>query len=165
MDAEIFKREFLPYYQKLYRIAFRYVSGEDIAEDIVQDTYLKLWNKRHEMISIENKEAFAVAVLRNNCLDFLKKAKQDYLPLYGCEIQESISLGHEIEIRDNVMHMKILIEKLPEQQKQIIMLKHWDGYSDEEIEQITGLSSGNIRVVLSRARKALREQFVKIEQI
>lgn len=42
-------------------------------------------------------------------------------------------------------------------------MKHWEGYSDEEIEQITGLSPGNIRVILSRARKTIREQFIKYE--
>lgn len=45
-----------------------------------------------------------------------------------------------------------------------MMMKHWDGYSDEEIEQATGLSAGNIRVILSRARKTVREQFLKIEK-
>jgi RNA polymerase sigma-70 factor (ECF subfamily) len=46
-----------------------------------------------------------------------------------------------------------------------MMLKHWDGYTDEEIESMTGISPGNIRVILSRARKTIREQYyTKIEQ-
>ena len=69
-----------------------------------------------------------------------------------------------MEIQDDAAYVKDLINKLPDQQRQVIMMKHWDGYTDEEIENITGISPGNIRVILSRARKTIREQYSKIEQ-
>lgn len=150
MDAETFKKEFLPYHQKLYRIAFRIVHDTASAEDMVQDAYIKLWNKRDEMSKIENKEAFAIIILRNTCLDFLRKAKNEYNIEYDKEIPEETSLSKEIERRDEAQNIKGLINKLPDQQRQVMMMKHWDGYSDEEIEEMTGLSPGNIRVILSR---------------
>ena len=73
MDAETFKKVFLPYHQKLYRIAYRIVQNSDNAEDIVQETFIKLWNKRHDMQTIDNTEAFAIIILRNTSLDFLRK--------------------------------------------------------------------------------------------
>lgn len=164
MDAETFKKVFLPYHQKLYRIAYRIVQDASNAEDIVQETFIKLWNKRGDMQDIENTEAFSIIILRNTCLDHLRKTKNDYHTNYDSDIPETASLVKQIEIQDEAERVKKLINKLPEQQRQVMIMKHWDGYSDEEIEQITGISPGNIRVILSRARKTIREQFIKIQQ-
>ncbi|EGK00706.1 MAG: RNA polymerase sigma factor [Prevotella sp.] len=164
MDAETFKKVFLPYHQKLYRIAYRIVQDAANAEDIVQETFIKLWNKRGDMQDIENTEAFSIIILRNTCLDHLRKTKNDYHTNYDSDIPETASLVKQIEIQDEAERVKKLINKLPEQQRQVMIMKHWDGYSDEEIEQITGISPGNIRVILSRARKTIREQFIKIQQ-
>lgn len=165
MDAETFKKVFLPYHQKLYRIAYRIVQNTANAEDIVQESFIKLWNKRDELENIDNTEAFAIIILRNTCLDYLRKTKNDYHTSYDADIPETVSLSTQIEIQDDAKYVKSLINKLPEQQRQVMMLKHWDGYTDEEIESMTGISPGNIRVILSRARKTIREQYyTKIEQ-
>lgn len=165
MDAETFKKVFLPYHQKLYRIAYRIVQNTTNAEDIVQESFIKLWNTRDELENIDNTEAFAIIILRNTCLDYLRKTKNDYHTSYDADIPETVSLSTQIEIQDDAKYVKSLINKLPEQQRQVMMLKHWDGYTDEEIENMTGISPGNIRVILSRARKTIREQYyTKIEQ-
>lgn len=164
MNTETFKKVFLPYHQKLYRIAYRIVQDSANAEDIVQEAYIKLWNKRDELDNIDNTEAFAIITLRNTCLDYLRKTKNDYHTSYDADIPETVSLSKQIDIQDDAKYVMGLINKLPEQQRQVMMLKHWDGYSDEEIEVMTGISSGNIRVILSRARKTIREQYSKIEQ-
>jgi RNA polymerase sigma-70 factor (ECF subfamily) len=164
MDAETFKKVFIPYHQKLYRIAYRIVQDAASAEDIVQDTFIKLWNKRGEMEDVDNTEAFAIIILRNTSLDYLRKIKNDRYTDYDADIPETVSLTKQIELQDETEQVRRLINKLPDQQRQIMMMKHWDGYSDEEIEQATGLSAGNIRVILSRARKTIREQFIKIGQ-
>lgn len=164
MDADTFKKVFIPYHQKLYRIAYRIVQDAANAEDIVQDTFIKLWNKRDEMESVDNTEAFAIIILRNTCLDHLRKTKNDRYTDYDTDIPETTSLTKQIELQDEAEKIKYLINKLPDQQRQVMMMKHWDDYSDEEIEQATGLSAGNIRVILSRARKTIREQYTKIGQ-
>ena len=163
MDAEAFKKVFLPYHAKLYRIAYRIVQDAANAEDIVQDAFIKLWNKREDMQNIDNTEAFAIIILRNTCLDFLRKTKNGQHSNYDMDIPETVSLSEQMEIQDDANRVKLLISKLPDQQRQVLMLKHWDGYSDEEIVQATGISPGNIRVILSRARKTIREQFIKVE--
>ncbi|MDH6307679.1 RNA polymerase sigma-70 factor (ECF subfamily) [Dysgonomonas sp. PFB1-18] len=163
MDAETFKKAFLPYHQKLYRTAYRIVKDAAGAEDIVQDTFMKLWSKRNDMQAVDNTEAFAIIILRNTCLDYLRKTKNDNHSDYDTDIPETVLLSKQIELQSDANIVKQLIDKLPEQQREILMMKHWEGYSDEEIEQITGLSPGNIRVILSRARKTIREQFIKYE--
>lgn len=164
MNAETFKKVFLPYHQKLYRIAFRILSDKAEAEDAVQETFIKLWNKRHELQSIDNTEGFSVIVLRNICLDMLRKEHTAYKTDYDTEIAETDLLENRIEKKDSLYNVEQLINKLPEQQRQVMQLKHWDGCSDKEIEKITGLSTVNIRVILSRSRKAIREEFIKLDK-
>lgn len=162
MDAESFKRKFLPYHQKLYRIAFRILLNENEAKDIVQDTYMKLWTKRDILSDINSTEAFAITVTKNLCLDYLRNRKRTEKYDPNMLEAESLVTSINMEIMDETEHIKKLIMNLPIQQRQILMFKDWDGYSNQEIENITGLTENNIRVILSRARKTVREQYFKL---
>ncbi|MDR0232918.1 MAG: RNA polymerase sigma factor [Dysgonamonadaceae bacterium] len=164
MDENAFKQLFLPFHRKLFCIAYRILSNANDAEDIIQETYIKLWTKRHEIGHISNAESFSIIVLKNTCLDFLRKTKNDLLTEYDYNIPSSISLSNEVEQLDQLNHVSLLMSKLSGQQQLVLKLKHWDGYSDEEIEQITGLQRGNIKVILSRARKMIKDEYLKLEQ-
>ena len=71
MDAESFKKEFLPYHRKLYCVAYRLLENSADAEDIVQEAYLKLWDKREGLTVISNPEAFSVTLVKNICYVFI----------------------------------------------------------------------------------------------
>lgn len=75
MDAESFKKEFLPYHRKLYCIAYRLLENAADAEDLVQEAYLKLWDKREGLAIISNPEAFSVTLVKNMCFDLLRSGK------------------------------------------------------------------------------------------
>ena len=75
MDAENFKRKFLLFHPKLFRIAYALVENKADAEDILQDAYFKLWNKRDDLPDIDNPEAFCVTLVKNLCLDFLRSPR------------------------------------------------------------------------------------------
>ena len=138
MDTESFKREFLPYHRKLYCVAYRLLENAADAEDLVQEAYLKLWDKREGLSVISNPEAFSVTLVKNMCFDLLRSGK------YVLSRQRKDIIAH-----------------LPEQQQRIINMRDIKGCSYEEIEQVTGLNSINVRVLLSRARKKIREEFNK----
>lgn len=72
MDTESFKREFLPYHRKLYCVAYRLLENAADAEDLVQEAYLKLWDKREGLSVISNPEAFSVTLVKNMCFDLLR---------------------------------------------------------------------------------------------
>lgn len=163
MDAESFKKEFLPYHRKLYHVAYRLLENEADAEDVVQEAYLKLWDKRDGLAIISNPEAFSVTLIKNMCYDLLRSGK------YAAAKQtvELTSIhrtcpADDLEMRDEVRQVKKIITQLPEQQQTVVMLRDVKECSYEEIEHITGLNSVNIRVLLSRARKRIREQFNKL---
>jgi len=165
MDVECFKQQFLPCHEKLYRIAFRLLGNREDAEDMLQEVYLKLWNKRNSLETIVNAEAYAVGILKNVCFDFLRSSGQN---TFSRELKQILgecagdSLVKQLELEDEACQIKMLINLLPEQQRKVMWLRDVNDCSFEEIEQETGLNAVNIRVALSRARKRIREQFNRI---
>ena len=162
MDAESFKNEFLPYHRKLYSVAYRLLENAADAEDLVQEAYLKLWDKREGLMVISNPEAFSVTLVKNMCFDLLRSGKY-VLSRQTVELTavQDISQADNLEVRDEVRLEKDNIAHLHEQQQRIVNLRDVKGCSYEEIEQVTGLNSINVRVLLSRARKKIREEFNK----
>lgn len=145
----------------MFRIAFRLLENSDEAQDVVQEVFVKLWEKRNEMNSISNAESFCVVMVKNQCLDVLRAARNRSVPFESAYVDnnESQSFMNDFENKEALEIVEGLIEKLPEQQKLIFKLRHNDDCSLEEIEQITGLSAVNVRVILSRVRKTIKEQF------
>ncbi|GHT76034.1 DNA-directed RNA polymerase sigma-70 factor [Bacteroidia bacterium] len=163
MNAETFKRTFLPLHAKLYRVAYRLVENQADAEDMVQECYIKLWQKRSEWIFIQNPESFSVTIIKNVCLDFLRKTKPEIA--LNDALQLSVhSDEKQIEQRDRLEKIERIVAQLPEQQKKVVRLKYWDDLADEDIEKQTGLKRGNIKVILSRTRKIIQEQYLKWER-
>ena len=164
MDVDSFKRLFLPLHPKLFRIAYALVENKADAEDILQDAYYKLWSRREELANVLNPEAFCVTLVKNLCLDYLRSPRANR---HDEDVTEAVTLStdsspdKELEMQDKVEHIHNLISRLPENQRQVIRLRGIDDCSMDEIEQITGLNAVNIRVLLSRARKIIREQFDK----
>ena len=162
MDTGSFKREFLPYHRKLYCVAYRLLENAADAEDLVQEAYLKLWDKREGLSVISNPEAFSVTLVKNMCFDLLRSGKY-VLSRQSVELSaaQDVFQPDNLEAREGVRQIKDIIAHLPEQQQRIINMRDIKGCSYEEIEQVTGLNSINVRVLLSRARKKIREEFNK----
>ena len=164
MDAASFKQQFLPCHAKLYRVAFRLMGNVQDAEDMVQEAYLKLWKKRDELSEVASIEAYCVTLIKSLCYDSLRSCRPDEdsrLP-EELKLPTDSNIAREIEQKDEARQVKRLIRQLPRSQQQIILLRDVNDCSYEEIEQVTGLTAVNIRVLLSRARKKIREQFNEI---
>mgnify|MGYP001432667127 FL=1 len=164
VTADIFKRLYLPH-PKLYRIAFALVGNQEEAEDIVQEVYSRLWERRDELAVVRNPEAYAITLTKHFCLDYLRspRASRQTAELEETEeFQSDSSPEKETVEKDQIRQIQRWIDKLPLNQQQVLRLQGMEDYSVEEIEQITGYTAGNIRVLLSRARKTIREQFNKL---
>ena len=164
MTAEDFKRRFLPFHSKLYRIAFALVGNSDDAEDILQEAYSKLWMKREELEVVQNPEAFCVTLIKNVCLDYLRSPRanrheEDITEAY--QLSTDSSPERKAEEKEKILNIRKWMRRLPEKQQQVLRLQSFEDCSMEEMEKITGLSAGNIRLLLFRARKTLKEQFYK----
>ena len=159
MEASEFKRLFLPCSNKLYLVAWRLTHNRQEAEDLVQETMLKLWTQRNKLHELKNSEAFSVRTLHNIFIDQNRKkhlAETDSPPEEMTLKANECDASEMMQQKETGIIVTRLIAKLPKQQRDIITLKDIDDFSYEEIAQQTGLSMINIRVHLSRARKQIR---------
>jgi len=162
MTAEEFKRVYYPFHPKLYRIAFALLNNAADAEDILQDTYYKLWSRRNELTDILQPEAFCVRLLKNHCLDFLRAPRNrlDNEPVETVKMTTETTPEIELESKEKVQQIETLIEQLPEKQRIVMQMRGCGDCSFEEIEAATGESAANIRVLLLRARKTLKSMLI-----
>lgn len=164
MDAERFKQQFLPLHPRLYRVAYALTENSRDAEDILQEAYCKLWIRRKELLHIRNAEAFCVTLVKNLCIDFLRSAPRQHPnapPAESLLPDSGASPETRMIEQDEIQLIQRLINSLPAKQRRILRLRSIEGCSQEETEAITGLSAANVRVLLSRARKFIREQYLK----
>ncbi|MDD5184120.1 MAG: sigma-70 family RNA polymerase sigma factor [Paludibacter sp.] len=162
MSQERYKAEILPIREKLFHIAQRILVEEQEAEDAVQEVLLKLWRMRDSLDKYDSTTAFATTVTKNHCLDRLKvKNRQDLLDesYYARAGNDNPYL--QLERKNTEEVLKKIIENLPALQQAIIKMKDMEEYEVEEIAEITGTNVEAVRVNLSRARKKVREEYLK----
>lgn len=152
----------LPFKDKVFRLAKRFLISKDAAEDATQDIYLKLWKNKEKLRSFNNVEAFAMTMTKNHCLDVLKLKSSSNLKIVHSNYKDdNQNLDKQTDNKDSVNIIHQLIDKLPPKQKLIIQLRDVEQYSFEEIGKILEIQPTAIRVALSRARKTIREQLIK----
>ena len=164
MDLQVFKQRILPVQGRLFRLAQLFLRNREDAEDTLQDVLLRLWTNRQQLDSYQSVEALAVQMTKNICLDRLKahvRQKTTDDPDLPSVQAAGVSPYQQLELSDSVDLIHRLIDDLPEQQRYILHLRDVEEYSFDEIEQVTGLSINNIRVILSRARQRLRDNYIK----
>ncbi|WP_337044986.1 RNA polymerase sigma factor [Emticicia sp. 17c] len=165
MDLKVFTQAVLSHQARLFRVAKLFLRNNEEAEDTVQEILLKLWDKRQQLDHYQSVEALAVQMTKNLCLDKLKShayTKTEAMP-DTVEVKELARTPHEqTELSDSNQLLKSIIDNLPELQKTILHLRDVEEYSFEEIEEITGQTINNIRVILSRARKSVRDSYLKV---
>ena len=156
MTSQKFSTEYLPLAPMLYRIAFHILEQQDEAEDAVQETFLKLWEIRDKLDDVESAKAYSIRILKNECLDRLRKAKKS-VPADQVLVREPISpTDEQIDARRRLEKVLGAIKSLPDSQKQVLLLRTVEGLSYEEISKKMGMSQLTLRVLLTRARGALR---------
>jgi len=162
MDLERFKSDIIPLRQKLLRHAVRIVENEDDAEDVVQEVFLKLWNIRKQLIEMSNPEGFAMQMLKNTSIDKLRVRKTVVEPDEFQLDESNRNPYQDMEQSDSVSIIKQIIARLPDLQQCIIHMRDIEEYELSEIAEITGTHISAVTVNLSRARKKVRDQFMKI---
>ncbi len=159
-EADIFCKQYTTYSRRLYALAYQILRNRDAAEDVVQDVYLQLWQKRATLQPDKEILPLLQTMTRNACIDVLRTTHSEACETLPAE-EADRSVESQIEKRDQLNHVLALIKQLPAEQQRIMELRLIRGLEFAEIATLTGLEEGNIRVLLSRARKTLRELILK----
>lgn len=164
MDAREFKQRFLPHHRRLYRVAYHLTGNAQDAEDLLQDTYLKLWQKRNDLRHEVMAEAYLVTLMQNLFRDQRRLKRIDTSEDIDdhAEPPDERSLAHAVETQDEARQMEALMDGLPRRDSSILRMHLVEDKSYEEIERDTGLSQGYIRVVMTRAKQKLKQQYLKL---
>ena len=157
MENISFRTTVLPLSDRLYRLALRITMNKAEAEDVVQDTLLKVWECREDWNQINNLEAFAIATCRNRALDVVKRAGRDTENLDEMAHFSSQTPPEQLEAREEISLVRRLMDSLPEVQRTIMLLRDIEGKTYQEIAQTLDISETQVKVYLHRARTKIKE--------
>ena len=157
MEIDLLTSSFLGLRDKLHHIALKYLGSDEDAKDALQDTWLKLRSKGEVETTIEARNKL-VAVLRNVCIDHLRKARE--IPIdVTVDIQAYRMDEEDIEILE-----QLLQEGLTPLQKEIFNLVTHEGFDYEEIAKQLSMSVEAVRMNMSRTRKKIRENYKRLNR-
>ena len=161
-----FRDDVLPLKNELFRLALRITLNRFEAEDIVQDTLIKVWNRRSDWNEIDSIEAFSLTICRNLSLDRIKKKENNNDSLEdvkGAEPLASSNPQDRMIQEDRVGLIKQIVDSLPEKQRSCMQLRDFEGKSYKEIATILDITEEQVKVNIFRARQAVKHKYMKID--
>jgi RNA polymerase sigma factor (sigma-70 family) len=160
MTVEEYNRAVDTYADNLYRFVLKNLKDGHMSDDIVQETYEKLWVKL-EGVSFLKVKTYLFTTAYHTMIDFIRKEKR----FSGIGPGEGIEPSHSGHYSDLGEVLERAVHNLPADQKSVVMLRDYEGYSYREIAEITGLSESQVKVYIYRARIYLKNYIGSLEQV
>lgn len=149
------------YADNIYRFALKHLRNEMSAKDIVQETFLKVWEK-HETVENEKIKSYLFTTAYHAIVDFVKKEKRSGdIEKIGFEKASTDSADFLANQSDLKRALDKALNSLPEIQKTVVLLRDYEAYSYEEIANITDLTESQVKVYIFRARQSLKTKLEK----
>jgi RNA polymerase sigma factor (sigma-70 family) len=161
-----FRNDVLPLKNTLYRLALRITLNSAEAEDIVQDTLIKVWNRRDSWDQIESIEAFSLKICRNLSLDRIKKQDNQNSSLDDANVEKTDRSSNPYELmiqRDRVELVRKLVDELPEKQRSCMQLRDFEGKPYKEIASILDITEEQVKINIFRARQTIKQRFQQLD--
>ena len=161
-----FRYDLLPLKNKLFRLALRITLDSAEAEDITQDTLIRVWTKRNELKEIDSLEGYCMTICRNLALDRHEKKNAQNLSLEDTTVDaadNTLQPDEKLEHDEKLERVHKLFNSLPEKQRTALQLRDIEGRTYKETAGIRGETEENINVLIFRARQAIRKKYEKIE--
>jgi RNA polymerase sigma-70 factor (ECF subfamily) len=148
------------YADNLFRFIIKNIGDEELARDIVQEAFLRLWSKRKE-VKAGKAKTYLFTTAYHVLIDLLRKEKnkQKFMAVNGIETATENGFT---ELSDVIQEA---VAQLPEIQRIVIMLRDYEGYSYKEIGLITHLSEAQVKVYIFRARTALKRYIGSLDVV
>lgn len=161
-----FRNDVLPLKDVLYRLALRITLKHEEAQDIVQDTLIKVWNKRDEWEDIKSMEAYCLTVCRNLALDRQKLRANQNESIDNIHLDTPDQGGNPYERmqqKDRIELVRRMVNALPEKQRSCIQLRDFEGKPYKEIAEILGITEDQVKVNIFRGRQAIKKKYQVFE--
>ena len=162
-----FRNDVLPLKDKLFRLALRITLSREDAEDIVQDTLLKVWNNRDEMSAVSSIEAYAMTMCRNQALDLCARKERMNISLdeKAHDRTDTVMPPDEKLAQDEGKALiRQTIDSLPEKQRTAMLMREIEGKTYKEIAQVMNITESDVKINIFRARKSIKEHLAKISK-
>ncbi len=165
MDILEFKIRINGNKDRLYRFAKRMLRLREEAEDIVQEVFVKLWQRIDELDSMRNFDAYAMVVTKNMCIDRLRAKRVQIFELDEETYNyEGMNPEKNFDLCDSSEKVKLLIDELPDKLQMVMHMRDIEGMEQDEIAEIMGIEKNDVKVTLCRARKKVREKLLVLYQ-
>ncbi len=144
----------------LYRFIIKHTQNKMLAEDIIQESFAKVWEK-HESIEVEKAKSYLFTTAYHQLIDTLKKEKRS-AEIDNQDFKAEEGLSHLFDVQKTLNEA---VNKLPEIQKTVILLRDYEGYNYNEIAEITSLNESQVKVYIFRARQAMKNYLKSVELV
>lgn len=161
-----FRTDLLPLKDKIFRLGLRLTFNREEAEDLTQDTLIKVWNLRDELTEVKSLEAYCLTVCRNMALDRMARKEQSNVSLEAEEvdvIDNAFNPEEKAEHDDRLRRVEKIFETLPERLRTVLQLRDIEGMSYAEAASVMGITETLFKVTLHRARQAVKTQYEKMD--
>lgn len=163
-DSSTFSQRVMPHSRKMFAVAYHYLQRSDEAEDVVQDVMVKLWQMREKLPPGDQLLPFLMTVTKNLCIDRLR-SRQDHVDFddnVNADTDFDIDFDEDrLENKDRLRQTLRLMKELPPDQEKVLKLKVFEELENEQIAQLMNIKEDNVRQLLSRARRKLKELALK----
>lgn len=161
-----FRNDILPLKDKLYRLALRITFDTAEAEDIVQDTLIKIWDRRDEWAQLKSIEAYCLTTCKNLALDRSRKKEARHIALDESlhSRPDSFTPHESLTTLEGVSILQNILKELPQTQQDIVQLREIEGKNYKEIATILNLSEEQVKVYLFRARQRIKQRYTDIQK-
>lgn len=160
MTAREYNRSVEEYADSVYRFIRADLKDDDRANDIVQDSYEKLWRNVAE-VDYRVVKSWLFTTAYRTMIDIIRKEKR----MRAIEVSDEMNFMHDTQYSDLNEILHTAIERIPEQQRTSLLLRDYEGYSYKEIGEITGQTEAQVKINIYRGRLALKSYIGKIETV
>lgn len=160
-NESAFRLLFNEHWQNIYGVAFMLTKSVPMAEDMVQEIFMKLWIKREQLPEIENFRNYLFIVARNHIFNELQKRSTDILftnQLFEYFHNNKETPEKELLKKEAEQIIEQIIEKLPQQQKIVYHLSREEGLSRKEIAERLGIAPNTVRNHLAKALEMIQRE-------
>jgi RNA polymerase sigma factor (sigma-70 family) len=148
------------YADGIYRFALKHIKNAMSAQDIVQETYTKVWVK-HKEVSFAKAKSYLFTTSYHLIVDFIKQESRNG-EFKEHDIKKAVNPTEAFDLQ-TILHEAL--DKLPQIQKTVVLLRDYEGYNYAEIAEITNLNESQVKVYIFRARQTLKAYLKHIDLV